>query len=203
VLPAARGLSLSRLRARLLREVLAEDADAADRRRAEAEERSDVRLHPIGDGMSELATELPAPVAAACWSAVDQLAWMVKNGDDRPIGRLRSLVLADLVLRPWDTSRAAVTALLDVTASLSALSGGSAESAEVNGQPITASQVRQLLAQLDAVCPGGLQAPTGGSLQVAVADADGALLATRAGASWNASPAEDARSTPARAGVRC
>ena len=47
---------------------------------------------------------------------------------------------------------------------------------KVNGRPITAAHVRELLAQLDAVCPGGLRAPTGGALQVAVTDADGALL---------------------------
>jgi hypothetical protein len=50
--------------------------------------------------------------------------------------------------------------------------------AEVDGQPITAAHVRELLEQLDAVCPGGLQAPTGGSLTVAVTDVDGVLLAT-------------------------
>jgi hypothetical protein len=48
----------------------------------------------------------------------------------------------------------------------------------VNGQPITAAHVRQLLEQLDAVCPGGLQAPAGGSLEISISDADGALLAT-------------------------
>jgi hypothetical protein len=52
------------------------------------------------------------------------------------------------------------------------------EPGAVNGRPITAAHVRELLVQLDSVCPGGLQAPTGGSLQVAVTDADGALLAT-------------------------
>jgi hypothetical protein len=47
----------------------------------------------------------------------------------------------------------------------------------VDGQPITAAHVRELLEQLDAICPGGLQAPIGGSLQVAVTDSNGALLA--------------------------
>jgi hypothetical protein len=192
VLADASGLSLSRLRARLLREVLAEDASAAEQRRQEAEQRADVRVFPIGDGMTELTAEMPAPLAAACWSTVDELAWMAKNdGDPRPIGQLRSGVLADLILRPWDTSRPAVTAHLTVIAPLHALTrtdqspapGGDGAapgpaSAEVDGQSITAAHVRELLAQLDALCPGGLQAPTGGSLQIAVTDADGALLAS-------------------------
>ena len=179
VLPGAAGLSLGRLRARLYREVLAEDATAAEQRRLETEKRADVRVFPTGDGMSSLAAELPAPLAAACWSTVDELAWMARrDGDRRPIGQLRAGVLADLILRPWDTSRPAVTANLTVLAPLPTLTGRSDEPAEVDGQPITAAHLRELLEQLDAVCPGGLQAPTGGSLQIAVTDADGALLAT-------------------------
>ena len=78
----------------------------------------------------------------------------------------------------------------------------------MNGQPITAAHVRELLAQLDAVCPGGLQAPTGGSLQVAVTDADGALLATASRRSWSGSPAAAAPTIPETArlpaaAVRC
>ena len=74
VLPDAAELSLGRLRARLAREVLAEDAQAAKARRGEAERTSDVRVFPVGDGMSELVADLPAPVAAACWSTIDELA---------------------------------------------------------------------------------------------------------------------------------
>jgi hypothetical protein len=178
VLPAAAGLSLGRLQARLRREVLAVDAAAAERRRLEAERRADVRLHPTGDGMAELAVDLPASVAAACWSTVDELAWMRKNdGDERPIGQLRSGVLADLLLRPWDLTRPAVTVRLTVVAPLDTLPPNGAGTAEVDGLPITAGQVRELLERLDAVCPGGLQAPAGGSLQVAVTGSDGALRA--------------------------
>jgi len=179
VLSDAVSLSLGRLRARLHREVLAVDAAAAERRRVEAEQHADVRVHPTGAGMAELAVELPAPVAAACWSTVDELAWMRRNdGDARPIGQLRSGVLAELLLRPWDVSRPAVTAQLTVVAPLDALPPDGGGTAEVDGLPITAGQVRELLARLDAVCPGGLQAPAGGSLRVAVTDGDGALLAT-------------------------
>jgi hypothetical protein len=179
VLPGAVGLSLGRLRARLTREVLEEDSSAAEQRRKEARRRADVRVHPSVDGMSELVTEMPSPVAAACWSTIDELAWMRKNdGDPRPIGQLRAITHAELILRPWDTSRQAVTAVLNVTAPLSSLTGAGADPGVVNGTPITAAHVRELLEQLDAVCPGGLRAPTGGSLQICVTDADGALLAT-------------------------
>jgi hypothetical protein len=117
-------------------------------------------------------------LAAACWSTVDELAWMARNdGDARPIGQLRSGVLADLILRPWDTSRPAVTAQLTVLTPLSSLTPAGVGPGEVDGRAISAAQVRELLEQLDAVRPGGLQAPAGGSLQIAVTDADGALLA--------------------------
>ncbi|MGY1590753.1 HNH endonuclease signature motif containing protein [Geodermatophilus sp. SYSU D00708] len=53
-----------------------------------------------------------------------------------------------------------------------------APTGEVDGQPITAAHLRELLAQLDAVCPGGLQAPAGGTLTVALTIAAGGLLAT-------------------------
>src|SRR5688500_7102534 len=183
VLPGAVGLSLGRLRAALIRAVLAVDETFAKERRKRAEQRAEVRVYPTADGMSELLSEMPSPVAAACWSTIDELAWMRKNdGDPRPIGQLRALTHAELILRPWDTSRPAVTAVLTVVAPLPSLlpapAGTEHAPADVEGLAITAAHVRQLLAQLDAVCPGGLQAPTGGSLQVAVTDAAGALLAT-------------------------
>ncbi|MGZ4666176.1 MAG: DUF222 domain-containing protein, partial [Frankiaceae bacterium] len=184
VLPTAAELSLGRLRAALTRAVLAADAAFAEQRRADAQKRADVRMYPTAAGMSALVAELPTPVAAACWAAVNELAWMRKNdGDDRPVGQLRSLTMADLILRPWDTTRPPVTALLDVVAPLPSLrppghDAGAQEPGDVSGQPITAAHVRELLAQLDAVCPGGVQAPTGGSLRVSVTDADGVLLAT-------------------------
>jgi hypothetical protein len=183
VLPEAVGLSLGRLRTRLAREVLARDPDAAEKRRREAEKRADVRVYPTADGMSELLSEMPSPIAAACWSTIDELAWMrKKDGDPRPIGQLRALTHAELVLRPWDTSRPAVTAVLHVTVPLGSLTAAGSddgvEPGEVNGQPITAVHVRELLEHLDSVCPRGLQAPTGGWLRISITDADGVLLAT-------------------------
>jgi hypothetical protein len=131
------------------------------------------------DGMTELVTDLPAPVASACREVADTYARMLKpDGDPRPIGQLRALVLADLILRPWDASRAAVTAHLTVLTPLGALRSrpegpdgapmtadaittASSGTGWVDGQPITAAQLRELLAELDALCPGGLRAPAG------------------------------------------
>jgi hypothetical protein len=91
-------------------------------------------------------------------------------------------VLADLVLRPWDASRPPVTAHVTVVAPLPTLNGpvrAPVEPGEVDGQPITANQLRALLEQLDSLCPGGLQAPVGGTLDVAIVESStGALRAT-------------------------
>ena len=182
VLPEAARLSPGRLRAALERAVLTVDAAAAERRREQAQRSADVRVYPVADGMAEFVAQLPAPVAAACWSAVDQLAQQLKDGGDgRPIGQLRGSVVADLLLRPWDVSRPAVTAQLTLFAPLPALARrarGPGQAGEVNGRPITVAHVREVLEQLDAVCPGGLQAPPGGSLRIAFTDDAGRLLAT-------------------------
>jgi hypothetical protein len=96
------------------------------------------------------------------------------DGDPRPIGELRTVVIADLIRRPWDSRLAAVTARLDISAPLSSLSGHSAAPGEVSRQPITAGHVRELVAQLGFL---GLQTPEGCSLTVEITDDDGRLLA--------------------------
>ena len=60
-----------------------EDEALVEQVRAAAEQQSDVRLYPTVPGMSAMTTELPAPVAAACWSTIDELGWMRKNDGDR------------------------------------------------------------------------------------------------------------------------
>ncbi|MGY2085988.1 HNH endonuclease signature motif containing protein, partial [Blastococcus sp. SYSU DS0539] len=195
-LPGAGELSVTRLRAAVRREVLRHDAAAAERRRRRAERCADVVLRPARDGMAELSVFLPQPLAAAVGDTLDRYARMAKaQGDPRPIGQLRVAALGDLVLRPWDTSRLPVTAHLDVLAPVGALFAAAghdpcpvgaplphpadAAPAEVDGQPITAGQLRDLLEFLDALCPGGLQAPTGGTLGISLLDpATGALRAT-------------------------
>jgi hypothetical protein len=86
--------------------LIAADQAAADRRRKRAERQADVTVRSAPDGMAELVADLPAPVAAACREAVDCYARLAKDtGDGRPIGQLRAVALADLILRPWDASR--------------------------------------------------------------------------------------------------
>ena len=195
LLAQAAELSVSRLKSLAHRELMKHDAGASERRRKAAERAANVTVRRAADGMAEFRAFLPAPQAAAMERAVDTYARMAKDaGDPRGLGPLRAEVLADLVLRPWDDSRPPVTAVLSVIAPLQTLSrppcdhpagmvppwpGQSVEPGEVNGMPITAEQLRSLLAQLDAVGPCGLQVPTAGSLHVdLVEDSTGALRAT-------------------------
>ncbi|WP_346622828.1 DUF222 domain-containing protein [Blastococcus montanus] len=194
VLPRAAELGARKLREAVRAELLARDAAAADRRREQRRRGADVTVRPVGDGMSEFRALLPHPEARACRDAADRHARAAKEaGDTRPLGMLRAGAAADLMLRPWDDTRPPVTAHLTVVAPLTALTPASflaagaplpaafthapAPVGEVDGEPITAAHLRELLAQLDAVGPGGLRAPTGGSLDIAITDAAGALLA--------------------------
>ena len=135
--------------------------------------------------MSEVRSVMPAPAAAAVRAAADARARELKAaGDERPLGMLRAVVLHDLVTRPWE-ERPAVSAHVAVVASLDTLESAAAgapgtglDPVAVDGQPVTASQARELLERLDALCPGGLQAPTGGTLDICITDADGRLVAT-------------------------
>jgi len=178
VLPGAMDLSVKQLRAAARRELVRRDAAAAEQRRKQAERAADVTVHALGDGMAELKAVMPAPLAAATRDAVDSYARLAEaDGAEGALGQLRTGVLADLVLRPWDTSRPPVTAELTVVAPLDALRSPQPQSvAEVSGQPITATHLRELLRQLEALCPGGLQAPSGGSLTMAIVEPDSGEL---------------------------
>ncbi len=177
LLPEAAQLTVGKLRKKAVALLLDLDAAEGERRREQAERRADVRCHPSPqEGMATLAADLPTDVAAACHDVLDQLARMLEaDGDDRPIGQLRTLVLADLIQRPWDETRPPVTAHLQITATLAALAGRSHEAGEVNGLPITAAHLRELLTRLDAL---GVRAPEGGSVVLALTEDDGALRAT-------------------------
>ncbi|MGY1709579.1 DUF222 domain-containing protein [Geodermatophilus sp. SYSU D00758] len=202
VLPHADGWSVSRLRAAVRRELLARDADAADRRRKDAERAADVTNRPAGDGMGDLVARMPWPLARAARATLDAHARAAQAaGDARPLGQLRVAALADLVLRPWAVAAEPVAVHLQLTAPLDALTpqrflaGGApppadtgtitlpppgavaAPTAAVDGEPITAAHLRALLTQVDSLCPGGLQPPTGGSLTFALTDPDGTLRA--------------------------
>jgi hypothetical protein len=138
---------------------------------------ADVRTYPSHlDGMATLTAELPVEEAAACSRLVDQLARMLTaDGDPRPIGALRAAVLSMLIRRPADSGLPGVTIALTVTAALDALAGDSTQPGSVNGLPITAGHLRDLLTRAGAL---GLTAPERGSLTFALTDDDGELLAT-------------------------
>ncbi|SOD95029.1 HNH endonuclease signature motif containing protein [Blastococcus haudaquaticus] len=180
VLPGARELPVRRLQAAVRAELLRHDPAAADRRRRQAARAADVAVRPMRDGMAELSVFLPREMADTISRTMDRYAHMAKaDGDSRGIGQLRVGVLYDLVTRPWDTSRPPVTAHLTVLAPPDALRGpASTPTAELNGEAITAAHLRALLEELDALCPGGLQAPAGGTLHLALTHpATGALRA--------------------------
>ncbi|TQN41283.1 hypothetical protein FHU33_0646 [Blastococcus colisei] len=182
VLPEAARLSAGRLRRRLIAAAVAADEEFAEQRRIEAQRRAEVRVRPTADGMSVLSSEVPSPIAGAMWSAIDAAAQLARTaGDDRPIGVLRAEAHAAMVLRPDGGAEPGFTAHVTVLAPLPALCPGSAGAVDaelgpaVDGSPITAAHLRELLAELNAL---GVRAPAGGSLTLAVTGADGALLAT-------------------------
>ncbi|MCV2489239.1 HNH endonuclease [Geodermatophilus sp. YIM 151500] len=177
LLPEAGRLSTGRLRRRALALLLELDAAAVDARREDARRQADVRSYPSHlEGMSTLAADLPADEAAAGYALIDQLAAMLKeDGDPRPIGQLRAEVFSLLIRRPADSGLPGITAHLSVTAALAGLEGSTTTPGDVDGHPITAAHVRELLQRLGAL---GLQAPAGGSLTLAITDDDGRLLAT-------------------------
>ncbi|MDP5183585.1 HNH endonuclease signature motif containing protein [Blastococcus sp. BMG 814] len=186
VLPHAGRLTVPQLRARVRRALARLDADALDKRRKEAAKRADVTTRPTGEGMSQLVADLPLHVAAACADAIDQYAQLLRaDGDARPIGVIRAAVAADLILRPWDQTRPAVTAQLTIHAPLPSLhdpdgDGGTQPAAEVAGEIVTAAQCRESLAELDLL--GIRAAPPGGCVQVAIGNPiDGRLIAVATG----------------------
>src|SRR3712207_4183634 len=80
-----------------------------------------------------------------------------------------------LILRAADHGLPGVTVDLAVTATLEGLEGTSTRGGELNGFPITAAHLRELLRRLGAV---GLTTPEGGSLTLAITDERGRLLTT-------------------------
>jgi hypothetical protein len=173
VLPGADRLTVAQLRTRVRRALARFDSAALEARRAEAAQRADVCHQPTGDGMSRVLIDLPLYRAAACVDAVRQYADLRRaDGDKRPIGVIRAEVAADLILRPWDDSRPAVSAQLVVHAPLATLNPAgmstSQPAAEVAGEIVTAAQCRELLEELGMLGVGAGTA--GGCVQVAVGD---------------------------------
>jgi hypothetical protein len=176
LLREATDLSVARLKVRALALLAELDAAASDERRAEAEKQADVFLQPGQDGRSTLGADLPADEAAEAYAVLDELAKMAKaDGDERPIGQLRTELFSLLLRRPGGAGQPGVAARLTITATLDSLAGVSVAAGSVNGLAITAAHVRELLARIGAL---GLTCPEGGSLTFAITDADGRLLAT-------------------------
>ena len=190
VLPQAAELAVGRLRALVRAELIKRDAEAADRRRKQAAAAADVRLRRSEhDGMAEVVTVVPQPVAAAMYE---------HRGRPRPAGQGRRRRAPDRpdpgrgdgapTLRPWDDSRPPVTAELHVLAPINSLLADPADPgaggdpaghrrgggrADHRGAPAGAARPRSTRS-----VPGGLQAPTGGSLHLDLLGAGGDLLAT-------------------------
>ncbi|CAA9276456.1 MAG: hypothetical protein AVDCRST_MAG52-3558, partial [uncultured Blastococcus sp.] len=176
VLPGAGELSLAGLRRAALERLAELDSTAIDQRHEQAQRAADVRAYATADGMATLAGDLTVEEAAACFDVIDQLAAMARaDGDPRPIGQIRAAMHAMLLLRPADSGLPAVTVNLTVAATLTGLEGTSTRGGEVNGFPLTAAQVRDLLRRVGAL---GLVTPEGGSLTYALSDERGRLLAT-------------------------
>lgn len=176
LLPQARDLAVATLRKQALALLAELDATAIDVRHEEAKQAADVRCRDEGDGMASLVADMPADEAVACYDVIDQLAVMAKaDGDPRPIGQIRAAIHAMLILRPADHGLPGVTVNLAVTACLEGLEGASPRGGEVNGVPITAAHLRNLLRRLGGL---GLRAPEGGSLTLALTDERGRLRAT-------------------------
>jgi hypothetical protein len=176
LLPEAGNLSPATLRRRALAKLAELDATAIDERHEHAKQSADVRLYETGDGMATLAGDMTADEAAACYDVIDQLATMAKaDGDPRPIGQIRAAIHSMLILRPAEHGLPGVTVNLAVTAALEGLEGASAQGGEVNGLPITAAHLRDLIHRLGAI---GLTTPEGGSLTFAITDGRGRLRAT-------------------------
>jgi hypothetical protein len=173
VLPVAETLTVAQLRGRVRRALARLDAAALHRRHREAVRRADVWHQAVGDGMGRVTIDLPVWKSLACVDAVRQHAELQRaGGDTRPIGQIRAELAADMLLRPWDTTRPSVTAQLVIHAPLTALrsADGSAPQppAEVDGEVVTAAQCREILEELDML--GVRSAPQGGCVQIAIGD---------------------------------
>ncbi|MGH3440228.1 MAG: DUF222 domain-containing protein, partial [Sciscionella sp.] len=118
-------------------------AGAAERARARRTERR-VWLRPLDDGMAELGAHLPADVATAAFTRIDQLARQSRvTGDDRTIDAARADAAADLLLAHATGSGAAVR--VNVTIDAATLLGLRNNPAELAGYgPLDAATARSL-----------------------------------------------------------
>jgi len=176
LLAGAEGRTLGQLRAAAQRAVLRADATAAARRLAAAIRRRAVRSWAGEHGMGTLAADMTLPALAACKAKLRALAEACATpGDQRTLDQRMLDCLVDLILRGTTTELPPVQVQLTVVATAATLAGGE-EPGEVNGQPISAVEVRELAYAL-ALLPrpverATLEAEVGPIDEVALSEAE-------------------------------
>jgi hypothetical protein len=155
VLGRAPGQTAPALRASVRRAVARIDAAAAADRLAKAVRDRHVRLDARDDGMSALTAVLATPVGRACREALSAYAKACEfdeegNRDPRTHEQRMADCLADLILRPH-ADHPAVRVALTLIAGVDTATGqgaGADEPGELDGDPVSAAQVRELAYQL-------------------------------------------------------
>ncbi len=144
LLAKAPGRTAAQLREAARRAVLRADASAAAKRLAQALRDRSVRMHSDKDGMASLTAMMSAPVTRACYRRLEALAEACTTpGDERTKDQRMSDCLADLLLSGQSASQPPVQVTLTVVASAATLTGGD-EPGEVDGDPVSALQVREM-----------------------------------------------------------
>jgi hypothetical protein len=153
--------------------VLREDADAAAGRLVAVARDRGVRLFDRRDGSASVVLDLPLPVAAAIYRALEAYAEAARTeGDERTKQQRMADVVAELVLRPGENRLAPVTIALTLVATLETMLGG-AEPGLVEGHLVPAEAVRELgytfgLMPRPAPDPTGLPQDAGAGADAAV-----------------------------------
>lgn len=144
LLARAEGKTVSQLRVAARRAVLHADAAAHTKRLAAAIRDRSVRAYPGRDGMGTLAGTMPIPLLEACRSKLRAYAQECATpADARTLDQRMLDCLADLILRPGETDLPPVQAHLTIVATAATMAGGD-EPGEVNGQPVSAAEIREL-----------------------------------------------------------
>ncbi|MFL6097415.1 MAG: DUF222 domain-containing protein [Blastococcus sp.] len=144
LLARVEGKTVSQLRVAARRAVLCADAAAHTKRLAAAIRERSVRTFPGRDGMGTLAGTMPIPLLEACKGKLRAYAEECATpGDKRTLDQRMLDCLADLILRPGETDLPPVQATLTIVATAATLTGGD-EPGEVNGQPVSALEIREL-----------------------------------------------------------
>jgi hypothetical protein len=160
---AGRVTTPAQLGAKARREVARRNARQAARDLQRALKERGVHLgnHPT-DGMATLTVVATLPEAQALYRTLVALAETVGSdtgeGQEEPRTRGQKMVdaLLDLVLRPGESGLPPVQVLLTVVASVATLVGGD-QPGEIDGRPVPAELIRQLLA---AFTDGAPKTPT-------------------------------------------